>query len=91
VHLTIIKQHDTSIWHKTNSGNTELVLLLMFGFASFGFVLLLIDDWQLAIQVNIRQSFLPILCSSLFAKFFCHHCFYHTVFKSLIPTFGPLQ
>jgi len=39
--------------------NTEFVLLCssMFGIDSFGFVLLLIDDWQLAMQVNIRQSF----------------------------------
>jgi len=29
----------------------------MFEIASFGFVLLLIDDWQLAMQVNICQSF----------------------------------
>jgi len=43
----------------TNPESTEFVLLYssMFGIASFNFILLLIDDWQLAMQVNIRQSF----------------------------------
>jgi len=38
----------------------------MFGIDLLGFVLLLIDDWQLAIQVNIRQSF---FCQSFAAAF----------------------
>jgi len=39
--------------------NMEFVLLCssIFGIDSFGFVLLLIDGWRLAIQVNIHQSF----------------------------------
>jgi len=59
VHLIIIEQHATSMWHKTNPKNTEFVLLcsLMFGIDSFGSLLQLIDDWPLAMQVNIRQSF----------------------------------
>jgi len=43
----------------------------MFGISSFGFVLLLIKDWQLAMQVNIRQSFFhQCLEVALFAKLF---------------------
>jgi len=58
--------------------NTEFVLLCssMFEIASFGFVLLLIDDWQLVMQVNIRQSFFcQCLVVTFFAKLFDHQSF----------------
>jgi len=43
----------------------------MFGIASFGFILLLIDDWQLAMQVNIRQSFFrQSFAAAFLPKFF---------------------
>jgi len=58
--------------------NTELVLLCssMFGIDLFGFVLLLINDWQLVMQVNIHQSFFanplqqPFYQTFLLPKFF---------------------
>jgi len=52
----------------------------MFGIVSFGFVLLLIDGWKLAMQVNIRQSFFrQYLAVALFAKLFDCQSFYYTV------------
>jgi len=48
----------------------------MFGIALFGFVLLLIDDWRLVMQVNICQSFFrQCLAVALFAKLFDHQSF----------------
>jgi len=48
----------------------------MFGITSFSFVLLLIDGRQLAMQVNIRQSFFrQCLAVALFAKLFDHQSF----------------
>jgi len=58
--------------------NTEFVLLcsLMFGIASFGFVLLLINEGRLVMQVNIRQSFFhQYLAVALFAKLFDYQSF----------------
>jgi len=51
--------------------NTEFVLLCssMFGIASFSFVLLLINEGRLAMQVNVRQSFFrQCFAVALFAK-----------------------
>jgi len=56
----------------------EFILLcaLMFRIASFGFVLPLINDWELAMQVNICQSFFanplqqPFPQTFLLPKFF---------------------
>jgi len=77
VHLTIIKQHATSKWHKTNTGKYGVCLLCasMSGIASLGCVLLFINDWQLAMQVNIHhffhQSFVAaFLPNFLLPKFF---------------------
>jgi len=58
--------------------NTKFVLLCssMFGIPLFGFILLLIDDWRLVMQVNINQSFFtnplqqPFHQTFLLAKFF---------------------
>jgi len=53
--------------------NMEFILLCsqMFGIALFGFVLLLIDDWRLVMQVSIRQSFFhQSFAASFSPKFF---------------------
>jgi len=72
VHLAIIKQHATSTWHKTNPGKYGVCFIMFIdvGIASFGFVLLLFDDWQCKLtfakvffakplQQPFCQTFLP--------------------------------
>jgi len=48
-----------------NSGKYG-VCFIMFEIASFSFILLLINDWRLVMQVNIHQSF---FCQSFAAAF----------------------
>jgi len=62
--------------------NTEFVLSCssMFGIALFDFVLLLIDDCQLVMQVNICQSFFHQSFAAAFSSnFFITKVFHSTV------------
>jgi len=65
--------------------NMEFVLLCssMFGIPLLGFILPLIDDWRLVMQVNIRQSFFHQSFAAAFItklpNFFTAKVFYHTV------------
>jgi len=57
VHLVIIEQHVTSTWYKTNPEKygVGFIMLSMFGIDLFGFILLVIDDWQLEIAIDASQ------------------------------------
>jgi len=60
----------------------------MFGIASFNFVLLLINDWQLAMQVNIRQSFFANPLQQPFTKLsYCQSFLLYGICLSYIHIF----
>jgi len=66
--------NNTPLAHGTRQilENTEFILLcsLMFGIDLIGFVLLLINDWRLVMQVNIRHSFFANPLQQPFTKVF---------------------
>jgi len=56
----------------------------MFGIASLGFVLLLIDDWQLMMQVNICQSFCQSFAAAFLPKYFTAKVLYCMVYMYVV-------
>ena len=90
MHLAIIKQHTTSMLHKINPGKYR-VHFIMFKIMLIDvwdcfvpiFILLLIDDWRLTMQVNICQRFFRQSFAAAFSPNFTANVFYHMVLDKI--------